>query len=109
MERQKVKQNLFCYTITTLLCLFISCDSPNEKPPGFDLSKRSSELRGEELEPEYECQKRFYRPYMTAGGSGSKVEKGQSFDEYSKSNPNRPNESRDKIYILLIGDRKSVV
>ena len=41
---------------------------------------------------------------MTAGGSGSKVEKGQSFEEYTESNPNRPNTDSDKIYILLIGD-----
>ena len=104
LDRQIVQQNFFCYLISALLCLFISCDSPEEKPSGFDLSKRSSELRGELLDPEYECQKHFYRPYMTAGGSGGKVEKGQSFEEYKNSNPNRPDEKKDKIYILLIGD-----
>lgn len=104
MERQKVKQYLLCYTISALICLFVSCDPPAEKPSGFDLSKRSSELRDEALDPEYECQKHFYRPFMTAGGSGGKVEKGQSFEEYKNSNPNRPDAEKDKIYILLIGD-----
>lgn len=105
LYRQIVKQNLFCYLISALLCLFISCDSQEEKPAGFDLSKRSSELRNEELDPEYECQKHFFRPYMTAGGGGGgKVEKGQSFEEYIAADPNRPNDKKDKIYILLIGD-----
>ena len=104
LERRIVKQNLFCYLILTLLCLLISCDSPKEEPPSFDLSKRSSELRSEQLAPEYESQKHFYRPYMTAGGSGGRVEKGQSYEEYKNSNPNRPDETKDKIYILLIGE-----
>ena len=104
MERQKVKQSLFCYIISALLCLLISCDSPSEKPAGFDLSQRSSDLRNETLAPEYECQKHLYRHFMTAGGSGGNIEHGQSFEEYKQSKPNQPNEQRDKIYILLIGD-----
>lgn len=40
---------------------------------------------------------------MTGGGGGN-VEKGQSFEEYVKSNPNRPDDSKKTIYILLIGD-----
>ena len=103
MERLKVKHSLLSLTITALYCLLISCSEAPQKTEGFDLSQRSSELRSEELDPEYECQKDFFRPYMT-GGSGGKIEKGQSFEEYVNSSPKGKDEGKHKIYILMIGD-----
>ncbi|MCM8535094.1 MAG: archaemetzincin [Lentisphaeraceae bacterium] len=102
----------YSFLTVALTILFLPSCSDTQKPQEAAFSKEktlkiSDSLRKEKLSTETEALRPNFKPFgpilkgdwITTHGS----DKGQSFEEYKKSNPNRPNLTKNKIYILQIG------